>query len=190
MIHDISRRAAGMLGNQLEADKEQTDIFAYGLEIIIGGVVKFALVVLLAYIFGILETTLISVAAFIVFRHFGGGVHLSTYARCLSLGLLLFLTMGKLAVYDIHTKIIIGLLSVIFFLGIYIIIKWVPAGTQKKNISCKDLRSKQKLKAFIALIVWMILNAILIYHRQIQYGFALILGATGSFFFISPLGYR
>jgi accessory gene regulator B len=178
-----------MLGKQLEEDEDRTDILAYGLEIIIGGTVKSLLVIFLAYILGIFQTVLISVLSFVAFRHFGGGVHLSTYPRCLSIGLLLFLGLGKLAELNMSANIITLLMGLTLILGAYVIIRWVPAGTHNKNVSDEALRLGQKKKMAIVLIGWTIITSILIQH-QLRYGLALILGAVSSFFFITPWGYR
>lgn len=188
MVRQASEKLALALGKELEADSDKIDIFRYGLEIILGGLVKVISVVWLSYILGILDTTLICLASYIPIRHFGGGVHLSTYYRCLTVGLTMFLFLGKLATWNINSNLLLIMLVIIFLFGIYVTVRWAPAKSNSiKMVSV--VKIKQKIKTFLFLILWGIGNIVFIRLTLLNYTLASLLGASVSLLFISPWGY-
>lgn len=190
MVRQASERLACLLGEELNADSDRIDVLRYGLEIILGGIVKLLLTTLFSYVLGIFKTTMIFIIIYIPFRHFGGGVHLSTYYRCLTVGLTMFLLLGKLATLQVGSKFILWAIIIVFLLGVYILTKWVPARTDKKAIASKGERLSQKRKTFTILTLISIANIILVKFNFINYAFASTLGISLSLFFITPLGYR
>ncbi|CAH2213180.1 accessory gene regulator ArgB-like protein [Tepidibacter aestuarii] len=189
MIKKISQYIAALIGKELQNDKSKIDIYSYALEIIIGTILKLTLIILISFILGLLPTTLACLISFIIFRHFGGGVHLSTYNRCLTAGVITFLIMGKLAYINIQINVLITIVIGTFLFGIYSIMKYIPAGTKKKRIIDKNQRLKRKQETFFMLFIWLIVIVILINYKLTAYAFSCVLGALNSFFFITPTGY-
>jgi accessory gene regulator B len=124
MIRTVSMNIAEKLEKQLQCDKERVEIFAYGLQIILGTGFKLVLILLISLMLDTFHTTLICLITYIAFRNFGGGVHLTTYSRCLVTGLIVFAVLGKLAVHDMETGILLLLLIIISLMWICAIIKW------------------------------------------------------------------
>ena len=189
MISAISKKLANSLGTTLMTSAEQIEIYAYGLEIILGAVIKLILILFLAFLLGTLDTTIILFAFFALFRCFGGGAHLSTYPRCLVFGVCLIVGLGYLAqtTISIHALIILSALSLA--LNIFTCIKWVPAGTEKKYITEPFLRLRQKQKYFLVIIGWCLTLLLLIKLSLSTYGFAVLLGSFGAMLLILPSGY-
>jgi len=175
MISAISKKLANSLGTTLMTSAEQIEIYAYGLEIILGAVIKLILILFLALLLGTLDTTIILFIFFALFRCFGGGAHLSTYPRCLVFGVCLIVGLGYLAqtTISIHALIILSALSLA--LNIFTCIKWVPAGTEKKY--------------FLVIIGWCLTLLLLIKLSLSTYGFAVLLGSFGAMLLILPSGY-
>ncbi len=190
MVRQVSESLACLLGEELSADLDRIDVFRYAFEIILGGTIKFILTVLLSYVFGIFKTTMFFIISYIPLRHFGGGVHLSTYYRCLTVGLTMFLLLGKLAMLQVGSKFVFWAIIIVFLLGVYIIIKWAPARTAKKSIESKGKILNQKRKTFTILTLISIVNITLVKFNFINYAFASVLGILFSSFFITPYGYR
>ncbi len=189
MVKKISKKLANTIGEKLNNDKDQIDIYAYGLEIIIGSILKLILLISLSLAFGIFKTTALCLIVFIIFRHLGGGVHMSTYYRCLTTGVIMFMVLGKMASIDIPWDILIILIFITIFLGIYTIFKWVPAGTEKKRVSDKETIIKLKKESFMVLILWMFIQSFFVKYQLKSYSLSITLGALTSFFLISPWGY-
>ena len=189
MISAISKKLANSLGTTLMTSAEQIEIYAYGLEIILGAVIKLILILFLAFLLGTLDTTIILFAFFALFRCFGGGAHLSTYPRCLVFGVCLIVGLGYLAqtTISIHALIILSALSLA--LNIFTCIKWVPAGTEKKYITEPFLRLRQKQKYFLVIIGWCLTLLLLIKLSLSTYGVAVLLGSFGAMLLIMPSGY-
>ncbi len=190
MISSICLTIAEALGRRLEADNDQISIYAYALEIVLGTIIKLALITLLATLFGILNTALIFLFTFALFRWLGGGVHLSTYLRCLIVGLMLILSMGYVATFDIDKIYVIGLYILSILIAVYVIIQFVPAGTDKKQVTEIKKRVKQKKETLSTLIIWCILVLTCICNNLYSYALAGILGSLFSSFFMMPLGYH
>jgi accessory gene regulator B len=189
MISAISKKLANSLGTTLMTSAEQIEIYAYGLEIILGAVIKLVLILFLAFLLGTLDTTIILFVFFALFRCFGGGAHLSTYPRCLVFGVCLIVSLGYLAqtTISINTLIILSALSLA--LNIFTCIKWVPAGTEKKYIIEPSLRLRQKQRYFLVIIGWCLTLLLLIKLSLLTYGFAVLLGSFGAMLLILPSGY-
>ncbi len=189
MISSICRKTAEALGKELDANNDQVEVYAYALEILLGTTLKLVLIILLATIFDILITTLIFLFTLAIFRWLGGGVHLSTYLRCLLVGLSLVLGMGYVSSLEVDRLYIVCLFLLSLLVAIYVIVKWVPAGTDKKKVTEIEKRFRQKWESIYALLIWSIGGIACIYGNLYSYAFAAILGSLFSSFLMMPAGY-
>lgn len=190
MINSICRKIAEALGRKLESDSDQIAVFTYSLEILLGTMIKFTLIIILAILLGILKTVLIFLFTFSLFRWLGGGIHLSTYSKCLTAGLFLVLGMGYFATLQIDGLYLMVLYLFSILTAIYVVINWVPAGTEKKQIRDFQKRLKQKKETLAALIIWSILVFLCICNKLCPYALAGILASLCSSFFMMPMGYQ
>lgn len=189
MTNKLSKKLAISLGNNLNGTNEDIEIWAYGLELLLNGIIKFVLIASLAAIFGIFKATILSLITFAIFRHFGGGVHFSTYLRCLSFGVIKFLILGKISYFNIAISNYKLLFYITLFLGALTIVKWVPGDTEIKPMKNKKDRRRQKLKTTVVLTIWITIVQYLNRLNNIQYILPIVLGAFTSFTFITPFGY-
>jgi len=189
MFKNVSLKLAKWLGKYLASSEEDMEVYAYGLEIILGGIFKIGLLLLIALKLNIVLTTVLCTAGFVGIRFFGGGGHFCTYIRCLIGSLAILLLLGKIAALNLNTNLIFILIFFNIFLGIIAIIKWIPAGTHKKTVTDKNLRTKQKIKTLVMLITFMGIVLIFMYFQLHSFAFALLLGILASFLLITPLGY-
>lgn len=119
----------------MNADQDDVDIYAYSLEVLLGTVLEIALIIFLSFLTNILTTTVICLAVFSSIRFFGGGVHCSTYLRCLVTANILMLGLGKLATLPVSQGLLSSLVLAALIFSLYAVIEWVPAGTEKKVIT-------------------------------------------------------
>lgn len=189
MIHSISLNMAKRLGNTL-GSKVNIEVYAYALQLVLMLAVNLAVVVLVASFLEIVPTTLAFLTVFLPFRAFGGGVHLSTFPRCIIVGSFLMLGSGYYAAvvglqqYQLDMLLIFTLLT-----ALVTTINWVPASTKKNPV--KDIRiiKIQKRNMFITIGVWICGICGLIYFNKDSIAFSMILGAIVSTLLISPLGF-
>ncbi|MCF8023489.1 MAG: accessory gene regulator B family protein, partial [Clostridiales bacterium] len=186
MIKVFAQKIAVTMGAWLQVDRDRIEVFAYGLEIILGIIVQFLILIWLSLILNNFITTMVSLVAFASLRYFGGGVHLSTYYRCLIVGTSLLLALGKLSTIDISLEVLKVFSILAFLIGTFIIFRWVPAGTEKKQIKDKRTRRQQKIKTLFVLIMLFAVTWILIIQKLNAGAFAVVLGLVGSLFLITP----
>lgn len=189
MIKSFSQKLAKWLGKYLTCREEDLEIYAYGLEIILGGILKIGLLLLISLRLNILLTTVLCTIGFVEIRFFGGGGHFCTYTRCLAGSLAILLLLGKIATLNLNINLIFILIFLNIFLGVYAIIKWIPAGTHKKTVTDENQRTKQKLKTLIMLVIYVGMALIFVQYQLRPSAFSLLLGILASFFLITPLGY-
>lgn len=190
MLQTVSMKIALALGSQLHSNREQVEVYAYGLQILLGSALKIVLLVLISIFLNILPYTLLVLAAFVMLRIPGGGVHLNSYSRCLTVGLILILGLAKAAEsWPISQSALLAAVVAVLVLALLIIILWVPAGSEKKRFTDPQIIKSQKIKTAASLLIWWSVSIILIFYGFTQYGLALTLGALLAILFISPPGY-
>ncbi|MGE5415197.1 MAG: accessory gene regulator ArgB-like protein [Acidobacteriota bacterium] len=174
----------------MQADAEKTEVIAYGAEILYGAIFKFVVIVGLALLTSSLWTTCISFVAYAGFRLFGGGVHAQAYWKCLTIGTIMLVGMGNLAKFAVGSTILVLLALFALFLGLWTIIVWVPAGTEKKTVTDFETRNRIKMQAVFFMTGWAIITLTLTLLRLNNYALASILGVLGAQFMVTPWGYR
>lgn len=189
MNRDLALKISAKLAEKLDGSKQDVEIWAYGLEIILNSVIKFLIIAVLSVFLGIFQYTMFCIIAFAFFRHFGGGVHFSTYLRCLSFGVMTFLISGKIASLDKLSIIQEMFFYMTLVLGVLTIVKWVPADTKKKPIKEKEKIKEQKMKTTVVLVFWLILTIFLDEQGKNTYIPAIVLGVFESLLFMTPFGY-
>ena len=190
-MKNMSRRLAQELGTLLNSDDNDIEIYSYSMEILILLLATMVCVTFLAMLLGSMRTTFAFLAVFAVFRCFGGGAHLSSGKRCLFVSTVMLVAFGYLSCCILIPKqILILLVTVTVLASQYTIVKWVPAGTDKHQITDNRLRFMQKINMFVSLLIYIVVTFILITAGSFTYAFALILGAMVSLLLITPLGYN
>lgn len=135
-----------------DIDDERAEIIMYGLQNIIGELPKGIIILLIAYILGILKLTLISILIVAPYRCVSGGVHMKTHIGCIIYTLLLYsgsALLGRYVVLTGSTKVIIAFAVWIFCM---IMIKlYAPADTENLPILRKKERKQKQILSYIIL---------------------------------------
>jgi accessory gene regulator B len=98
---DLNKLAGAIAIHMAQATclgKDKTDQLRYGLEIILGTLIKGAILFSLAYLLKILPQVALALAVGGLFRLLSGGAHCTSYWRCLILGVIVYLFIGLAAV--------------------------------------------------------------------------------------------
>lgn len=191
MIKRVSLNLARSLGTSLQSNDREIEVYSYALEVLLCSTIKFMVIMGTAYLLGGADIAIFYLISFILLRRFGGGVHCSTYARCLMTGLLSTIFAVKLAEsIFISLKIFLFLLFFLIGMGGICIFKWVPAGTQKHNVTQPQTRRQRKIKTAFAFIGICILSVFFYFCQYFSYAFSMILGGFFSFYLITPMGYK
>ncbi|MEN6391981.1 MAG: accessory gene regulator B family protein, partial [Syntrophomonas sp.] len=139
---------------------------------------------------GYLLPALLVMIGFSGFRFLAGGPHLNTFLRCLIFSGVTVAVLVAVSIADWPEVVRYVAEVVMLLLTIYVIYKWVPAGTEKKTVHDPALRWRQKIKTLVFIIVLSALLALLEIKHQDLIIQALLAGVIGSALFIFPLGYK
>lgn len=130
----------------------------YGLEGIYLTITKLIIMLILALILGIIKEYLVFLLIFTIMRSPSFGIHASKSWICLISSTISFIGLPllmRITTLNIHTKIIIGIISIV---GITL---FSPADTHKRPIVNKKRRRTYKLLSSLISITYIILSMII-----------------------------
>ncbi|MDI3481954.1 MAG: accessory regulator [Tepidanaerobacteraceae bacterium] len=191
MLQKCSRTLSKLIVLGVGSDEYNPEVIEYGLVIILGTFIKFATIIALSFILNTFAETMISLASYVLIRHFAGGAHLKTYSMCFVAGVFMFSINGLVAKHAaLPLSLLIFITDAVLMLGLFITLNWVPAGTEKKVVH--DVRIRQRLQCITMILLGVlgVVASLLFFAGQRTYLMALFLGALEELFFITPAGYK
>lgn len=191
MLRSCSQKLSQIIVVGLGNEKYNREVLEYGLEILLGTALKFCSIAVISMILRTFPETMLSLVAFGSIRNFAGGVHCRTYALCYMTGVSMFVLNGLAIKYiTVPLNYLIWVNDFFFIISLFITLKWVPAGTEKKVVS--DLFTRQKLKGITMIVLGLlfILTNIFYYMGRFNLLKAVFLGAFEEMLFVTPFGYK
>lgn len=191
-MYDMASRLALFLACEVGLEQSRVDSVRFGLEIILGEIIKWGIMLSLAAALGVLPGVLFAMISTALIRLVSGGAHCEDYWRCLSFGMLVFLGTGKIGVYaapflsrtDLLTIIGAGLLIMAVFTLI-----WAPGEVPNRKIKEGEKGLFKGLAlAFIA--VWAVVTVFIIVPYNTSVAMAGFLGTIVQTLSFTPFGYR
>jgi len=142
-----------------DIDDERAEIINYGIHLIVGEIPKLFIVMLIAYLLGILDLTLLAYILVLPYRGSSGGFHLKTHLGCLIGTTTFFCGIGLLAKYLIlETTIKYIVTFCIWLFGMIMVKLYAPADTENVPIISKSERKKKRMLSYITLTVSIIVS--------------------------------
>lgn len=194
-VQSISLFLAQTLAGKLNYDEGQADVMRYGFEVIIGSLLKLTILLALAYLLNLVPHLLVILVTAGIYRLLSGGVHCTTYNRCLLFGILLYLSVATLAkampvMQRSHLLILLIILTVITAM---ISLKWAPAETENKPpASFETVRLKRLTLIWIG--IWFVITLLAILAFPLENVGTLIFTAMLAHLIqalsLTPIGYR
>jgi accessory gene regulator B len=192
-IHGVSEQFAAYLARELDSDQRQELRMAYGLEILLGEIVKLIIIISSAWILGILPQVLTITISAGILRLASGGEHCSAYYRCLIGGTVWFLLLGwgvDLLHAVLSPAVINANAGLLFFISLAVILKYAPGETENKPITGEAEREKFKKWSVSIMFVY---GLMLVLFSNLAVLTPLILpmavGIIAQAFTVSPAGY-
>lgn len=188
MLHKLAQITAEYISHELSLNNSRKAIITYGMESILGGVVKLFVFITIPLFLGILPQTWTALASSAFFRFPSGGAHCTAFYRCLIGSLSTFVFLGAMA-KNLSTFFPVNMIFFVSIsLGLLGVMIWVPADTEAKPVTRQSQKDKAKLGAYAVLSFYIFLR----FHYEIPPDllFALSLGLLTQLFTITPLGYR
>lgn len=183
MIKRTSQLISESLGNELGYEQGQKNIVAFGLEVIIGAVIKIVIFFALAHSLGILSASLGVVFTYVGMRWVAGGVHLSTYLRCLVVSMTLILSAAYLSTV-VSSALPAAVIKAIILFSMLIIGVYAPVENPQNPL--KGEKYKYKIYAIVLATIFAAL--ILVLNIPYEIRVALSLGLLLAAATITPLG--
>ncbi|MFZ5651300.1 MAG: accessory gene regulator ArgB-like protein [Bacillota bacterium] len=191
-MYDIANRMAVHLASETGMDKARVDRVRFGLEILLGEIIKLAILLAGAVLLGVLPETLAAMGGFSLFRLVSGGPHCEDYWRCLVFSLLVFLgsaAIGVLVAPFVTEQIMAkSIISGLFVMAVMVLI-WAPGEVPQKKIMPRK-RSMFKGLSLVFLALWAWVLAIYVAPYSIAAAVAGLLGTAGQALSFTPPGYR
>ena len=151
-----------------DVDDERAEIINYGLQLLIGEIPKFFILLLIAYLCGVLKQAMIVLLIVTPYRVVSGGAHFTTHIECIIATSLFYTGNALISKYLVLNNIAKYLIVfVTWIISIVIIKRYAPADTEAVPI----LREKErKLKRILSYIVatTMLVLAILVKNTIIS----------------------
>ncbi|NJD02934.1 MAG: accessory regulator AgrB [Ruminiclostridium sp.] len=193
VINTLSYKLAHSLSAELNHTHEKKRVYYYGFQIVIGGLVKGILLVLLAFLLGILHSTLSVLFFFAALRIVAGGYHMDNYNRCMFTSFGIFILLGLMVEHTYiywNFTLLVALSVSAFAAALISSVKWAPADTPYKPITDPKKRKNLKILSIIVVFAWLAADIILIINKLNFYVLAGCSGMLMAAFIISPAGYR
>lgn len=167
-----------------EYDEEKLEVIAYGLEALYITITKTIVILLLAWILGVIKETFFILLFYNIIRTTSFGMHAKKSSHCYIISGVLFIGMGLICRYigiNFYIKLLITSLSFITLL-IY-----APADTYKRPLVNAKKRKIYKIVTAINSLIYIILIIFLDGYQISNY---LMLGLLDASLVIHPLTYR
>lgn len=170
-------------------DEEKELVIDFGIKLIVGELPKIILLFIIGFLLGIGNYTIIFFLLLSIYRSFTGGFHLKTHLGCMITTSILYLAPILIAKYfainNIFVTYILTALLTIF--SIFVITKYAPADTENIPILSKKERKSKKIKAYISLIV---LIVIILFYPDPIVSYMLIYGIFLENLTALPIAYK
>lgn len=163
MVDKICEHLTNRIKNSLpDVDDEKAEIINYGLQNIIGEIPKNFVVLLIAYLIGVLDLALLSLLILIPYRTVSGGFHLKTHIGCI-VGTSSFYCgialLSKYIVMNPTTKYLIAFAIWVF--SMVMIRLYAPADTENVPILRKQDRKRKQILSYIIATISLIIAIII-----------------------------
>lgn len=142
-----------------EITDERAEVINYGLQLVIGEVPKTFIMLLIAYLLGVLKLSIIAFLIISPYRMFSGGFHLKTHIGCI-VGTTLFycgnVMLSKIVAFNSISKIIFTVAVWVF--SMWMIKLYAPADTENVPIISKKIRKTKKIMSYITLTLTLLIG--------------------------------
>jgi len=196
-IRDLSERIGSFLSRTID-EPEKALVLTYGLELIIGETLKLVILILIAYILGLLTPTLFVLSTVIPLRILTGGQHSSSNLRCLTLTLIIILPLAFLSRYFSTVMNNMQSLSFAFIASVFFITileQYGPGFSINYAEVSSETRKKVKVHSYIFVTIWLIAVLVYLFFSNNARLVSLVItsasvGVVWQGLLLTPLGHR
>lgn len=133
---------------------DETDLYAYGLELLLSSVLELVAVLALSVAIGKLIPTLLFLSAFCVLRTYAGGYHADTHFRCFLtlLSVYAVFLLSYTAISRMHRINVFYILSAMSAVSESLVIIFAPVDSENKPLTIEETKKYRKASIRIATV--------------------------------------
>lgn len=164
MIENICNKLTLKIRKEMpEVDDERAEVINYGLQLVIGEVPKTFILLIIAYLCGVLKLSIIALLAIMPYRATSGGVHLKTHIGCIIGTSLFYVGSSLLSKYIVLEPVYIKyiLIGTTWIFSMIMINLYAPADTEAVPILRKKERSIKKKLSYITMTLTLVVSIII-----------------------------
>ncbi len=146
-----------------EVDEERLEIIDYGLKMIIGEIPKLVIMLIIAYLLGVLKLTILSYIILLPYTMFAGGAHAKSHLACIIATPTIYcggVILSQNLFQEMSIEKYIFTLAVWIF-GIIVCLIYAPADTENVPILRKKDRKIKKIMACVVLTASLVISILL-----------------------------
>ncbi|MGN1270540.1 MAG: accessory gene regulator B family protein [Clostridia bacterium] len=146
-----------------EVDDERAEVINYGLQLIIGEVPKTFILLIIAYLCGVLKLSIIALLAIMPYRTTSGGVHLKTHIGCIVGTSLFYVGSSLLSKYIVLEPLYIKyiLIAITWIFSMIMIKLYAPADTENVPILRKKERTLKRNLSYITMSLTLVASMLI-----------------------------
>ena len=162
MVETICNKLTSRIRKEMpDINDERAEVINYGLQLIIGEIPKFFILLTLAYMLGVLKESILLVIMMTPYRITSGGVHLHTHIGCIIATSVFYIGNAVLSKYLVLTRTVEYIITGIVWAFSMIMIKlYAPADTEEVPILRKKERIIKKNLSYITMTLTLVASII------------------------------
>ena len=140
-------------------DDEKAEIIHYGVELIVGEIPKFFIMIAIAFLLGVGWQSILAFFIMLPYRSFSGGFHLKTHIGCIICTTTIYCGTVFLAKYlPLIGNIKYIAIAIVWIFGMVMVKKYAPADTENVPILTKKERKQKQIGSYIILSISLIVS--------------------------------
>ena len=159
MIEKLCNKLTKEIQNKMpEIDDERAEVINYGLQLVIGEIPKTFVMLAIAYLFGVLDLSILALLFIMPYKTFSGGVHLKTHIGCIFATSLFYVGNAFLSKSIVMEPLYIKyiLIALIWSFSMFMIKLYAPADTENVPILRKKDRDLKRNLSYVTMTVTLI----------------------------------
>lgn len=164
MIEKLCNKLTQRIKNKMpEIDEERAEVINYGLQLVMGEIPKTFIILLIAYVLGVLKLTLLALLVIMPYKTFAGGVHLKTHIGCIVATSIFYIGNAFASKYIVIEPLYIKyvLISAIWIFSMFMIKLYAPADTEAVPILRRKDRRFKKIMSYITMTLTLVVAMLL-----------------------------
>lgn len=164
MIEKICNSLTNRIKKEMpEIDDERAEIINYGLQLVIGEIPKTFILILIAWVLGVLKLTVLALLLIIPYRTVSGGVHLKTHIGCIIATTIMYTGTAVISNYMVWNIIYLKYIAIfaIWIFSIIMIKLYAPADTEAVPILRKKERKIKKYLSYIFMTIMLVVSLVI-----------------------------